>query len=388
MSNFWTVLLRRLVSAGHEVLCLVPDPAPGDDPAWEDALAGLGVRLVHYPLDRKGLNPLRDAKTLFALRTLFAEEKPDVLFGFTIKPVIYGSFAAALAGYPKKQHRHVMITGLGYMFEGNNPVKRLLMLVARGLYRAAFSCVNTVFFQNDDDHKLFEKLSILPASVTIRKSKGTGVDLTHFASHSLPEYAHAGENSADAATAPAAGASKVMRPSFLFVGRLIEAKGLRELAEAARILKAEYPDVRVRLLGPVEKGVGGVPFEEVQGWQSEGIIEYLGETRDVRPYLAEAGVVVLPSWREGTPCSLLEAMSTGRAIVAADAPGSREVVREGINGFLVPVRDPSGLANAMKRFILDPSLAARMGAAGRALVEEEFSAEQVARQLLQDIGVQ
>ncbi len=363
MSNFWTVMIRKLLAHGHQVTCITPTPLPGEDPAWEEALRGLGVSIAHYPLDRKGLNPLRDIKTLLALRGLFKSLQPDALFAYTIKPVIYGSFAAALAGIPRKNRRFVMITGLGYMFEGGNLPHRILLQMARALYRLAFHYVDTVFFQNSDDRKLFESLSIVPRSVNVRMCRGTGVDIRHFAPE--PSYPQ--------------------RPAFLFVGRLLEAKGLRELHEAARMVKALHPEAVFRILGPEEKGVGAVPLAEVRQWQEEGLVEYLGETRDVRPYLAEAGVVVLPSWREGTPCSLMEAMSMGRAVVAADAPGSREVVRDGENGFLVPVRDPQGLANAVKRFIMDPGLAPRMGARGRALMEGEFSADIVAEGIIDDM---
>ncbi len=367
MSNFWTVLLRRMCEAGHEVICLIPETVPGDDPPWEKALADIGVQLRHYPLDRKGLHPLRDVRTLRALWKICKQERPDRLFAYTVKPVIYGAVASALAGFPTRKNRHVMITGLGYMFEADTALKKILLQVGRLLYRLAFLCAGTVYFQNDDDRNLFEKLSILPKSIIVQKSKGTGVDLRRFATQNILGNAS---------------------PLFLFVGRLLEAKGLRELAVAAEMVQSEYPDTKFQLLGPAEKGPGSVPLEQVLAWQRKGIVEYLGETQDVRPYLEQASVVVLPSWREGTPCSLMEAMSMGRAVIAADAPGSREVVRDGINGFLTPVRDASALADAIKRFIIDPSLAARMGAAGRSLMENEFSAERVADELLRSMDVE
>lgn len=366
MTNFWTVLLRRMVAGGHDVACLVPEPFTGEDPAWEAALEGLGVRLVHYPLDRKGMHPVRDLKTLRALWDVLRRERPDVLFAYTIKPVIYGAMASALAGVPPRAARHVMITGLGYMFEGDSLAKRLLLQVARLLYRVALGCAGTVYFQNDDDRALFERLSIIPGSTAVRKTKGTGVDVRHFALRKPP----AGP------------------PVFLFVGRLLEAKGLRELAEAAALVRKDHPEARFQLLGPAEKGLGAVPIEEVRTWERDGLVEYLGETKDVRPYLERASVVVLPSWREGTPCSLMEAMSMGRAVIAADAPGSREVVRHGLNGFLTPVRDAQGLANAVKHFIMNPDYIAGMGAAGRALMEEEFDADRVAGELLRSMGLE
>ena len=366
MMNFWSVLLRRMIANGHDVFCLVPEPSAGDEPAWEAALAGLGVRLVPYPLDRRGMHPVRDFGTLLALLAFFRRERPDVLFAYTVKPVIYGALAAAMAGFPVKSNRHLMITGLGYMFEADSAVKKLLLQLARLLYRLAFACAGTVYFQNDDDRQVFKRLSIIPRSIAVRKSKGTGVDLRHFALRGQ-----------------AAGP-----PVFLFVGRLLEAKGLRELAQAAALVREEHPEARFQLLGPVETGAGAIPVEEVRAWEQEGLLEYLGETRDVRPYLERASVVVLPSWREGTPCSLMEAMSVGRAVIAANAPGSREVVIDGLNGILTPVRDARALANAAKRFIMEPSLAARMGDAGRAFMEAGFSAESIAGELLRSMGLE
>lgn len=364
MTNFWSVLIRRAVADGHEVICAVPHTAPGDDPAWEAALTALGARLVQYPLDRKGLNPIRDLATVFALRGLLRQERPDRLFAYTIKPVIYGAIAAALAGVPARLHRTVMITGLGYTFEADSPAKRILRRITGLLYRTAFSLSGTVYFQNQDDRKLFDSLAITPSSTTVRMCRGTGVDTELFAPAPLP------------AAPPLV---------FLFVGRLLEAKGLRELCQAARLLKERGVPAVVRLLGPAEHGLGSVPVEEIKALQEQGIIEYLGEVPDVRPFIAQAHVLVLPSWREGTPCSLMEGMSMGRAVVAADAPGSREVVRPGENGLLVPVRDAEALAQAMTELALDPAHAAALGAAGRALALAEFDAQAVAADILENV---
>lgn len=353
MVNFWSVLINRLRAEGHSVLCVIP----AGDEEGDSALRALGVRVRHYPLDRKGLNPLRDAATAAALFRIFREERPDKLFCFTIKPVIYGAPAARLAGV---RDRYAMITGLGYMFEADSTLKRILNKVAVLLYRFALWCVDTVFFQNEEDRKVFEHNHIVPAGTHIAMSRGTGVALDHF-----------GE------------APPVMDPpTFILVGRLLEAKGLNEYAAAARMLKARHPQARFRVLGPPEQGLGSVSMQVMQQWQDEGIIEYMGQTRDVRPYLRDASVVVLPSWREGTPCSIMEGMSMGRASVVTDAPGCREVVQHGVNGFMVPLRDPKALADAMERFIVEPELIARMGKAGRRLAEDEFDAEKVSEHIL------
>ena len=351
--SFWSVLIRRLHAEGHLVTCFVP----AGDPEAERALRESGADIVNYPLDNKGLNPFRDAKTCVALYRLFRKTGADVLYASTIKSVIYGVPVAALAGI---RARYAMITGLGYMFEANTLPKKALTCLAALLYRIALSCCRAVFFQNSDDIRTFQDWHCLPAAAPVVLTRGTGVDTEHFAP-----------------SAPAGGS-----PEFLLVGRLLEAKGLYEFAEAARLVKAKYPDVRFCLLGAPEPSRGGVPMDTIRGWEREGLLEYLGVTRDVRPFVEQARVVVLPSWREGLPCSLMEAMSMGRAIVATDVPGCRDVVVHGQNGFLVPAKNPAALAQALERFVEDASLAESMGKAGRTLAEGELDARKAAELIL------
>ena len=366
MSNFWSVLIRHMRKAGHEVVCCAP---PGDADA-EAVLAAQGARMRHYALDRKGLNPMSDLRTTRELFRLFKEEKPDLLFASTIKPVIYGCMAARAAGVP---HIYATITGLGYAFEADTFLKKCVNRLGRLLYRAALSGAEGVFFQNQDDISVFRQSGILGRNARVLTARGTGVDTKRFAPSPLPDYTADGRlNGA---------------PVFLLVARLLEAKGLPEYAEAARLLKARYPDARFQVLGPPEKGLGSVSMEQMDAWQKQGCIEYLGETRDVRPYVAAAHVLVLPSWREGTPTSIMEGMSMGRPAVVTDAPGCREVVRNGVNGYLVPLRDPQALAGAMEALITNPEDIARMGQAGRELALSEFDAEKVAARILEDMRV-
>ena len=330
-SNFWTVLMRRMRAAGHEVLCAVP---AGDDAA-EAAIRAIGeedpafrkgpaVRLCHYPLDRKGLNPLRDMATMHALYRLFRQEKPDLLFASTIKPVIYGCMAARLARVP---HIYATITGLGYAFEADNFFKKCVNRLSIGLYHCALAGAEGVFFQNRDDAELFRKVGILRRSARVLMARGTGVDIRRFAEAPLPPL-------------PAEGCAPEEREIiFLLVGRLLEAKGLPEYAAAAKELKTQYPAARFQLLGPPEQGLGSVDLAQVRRWQDEGSIEYLGETRDVRPYVEACHALVLPSWREGTPTSIMEGMSMGRAAVVTDVPGCREVVEDGVNGCICAAHD-------------------------------------------------
>ncbi|MCL2122839.1 MAG: glycosyltransferase family 4 protein [Desulfovibrionaceae bacterium] len=356
--NFWSVLMESLRAAG----CRVTVFAPAGDADADDAIRDAGAALHHYPLDRKGLNPVRDMATLTVLHRLFRREKPDMLFCYTIKPVIYGCLAARLAGV---RRRFAAITGLGYMFEADSAIKKVLMKLASLLYRLALLGASAVFFQNREDKEVFEEAGIVTPAHRVELTRGTGVDTARFAPAPLP----AGP------------------PIFLLVGRLLEAKGLYEYAEAARMLKARHPKARFQLLGPAEQGFGAVPLESVQNWEREGILEYLGETRDVRPYLAAASVIVLPSWREGTPCAVMEGMSMGRPAVVTDAPGCREVVFNCINGYVAPLREPQALAEAMERLILHPEDIISMGAASRRIAMEKFDARKAAAHIMGVMGL-
>ncbi|MDR0816473.1 MAG: glycosyltransferase family 4 protein [Desulfovibrio sp.] len=358
LANFWSVLIHKLLRGGHEVVCCVPD---GDAKSGE-TLRTTGARLIHYTLDRKGLNPLRDLWTLLDLTRLFKKERPDMLFASTIKPVIYGCMAARLARVP---HIYAAITGLGYAFEADNFFKKCVNQLSSRLYRLALRGAGGVFFQNQDDVAVFRQLDILASGVRVLMSRGTGVDIQRFAQVPQPP----------------------LPPIFLLIGRLLEAKGLSEYADAASALKARYPTVRFQVLGPPEQGLGSVSLARVRAWEAAGNLEYLGETTDVRPYIAAAHVLVLPSWREGTPTSIMEGMSMGRPAVVTDAPGCREVVRDGINGRLTPLRNPEALARAMETYILYPENIVRMGAAGRAMAVQEFNAEKVAARMLCDMNL-
>ncbi|MDR2819068.1 MAG: glycosyltransferase family 4 protein [Desulfovibrio sp.] len=356
--NFWSVLIRRMRAGGHEVVCCAP---PGDAQA-DAALAASGTPVLHYRLDRKGLNPLRDARTFVDLARLFRAEKPDILFASTIKPVIYGCMAARLARVP---HIYATITGLGYAFEADSFFKKCVNILSALLYRTALNGAEGVFFQNPDDIAVFRRQHILKQDARVLTARGVGVDTARFAPAPPPPGP----------------------PVFLLVARLLEAKGLAEYAEAARMLKKRHPAARFQVLGPPEQGLGSVSLERMRDWEAQGGIEYLGQTRDVRPYMAAAHVLVLPSWREGTPTSVMEAMSMGRPAVVTNAPGCREVVRDKVNGRLVPVRDAQALAAAMESYILDPESIARMGAAGRDLAVAEFDAMKVADRILADMRI-
>ena len=356
---FWRVLMQHMLAEGHTVFCLLP----GGDATTEESIKQLGVRVVNYRLDRKGINPLRDVVTFLDLKRVLGKERPDLLFATTIKPVIYGCMAAKLVRIP---HIYATITGLGYAFEADTFFKKCINRLSILLYHTALRGIEGVFFQNRDDAALFRKTGILSPFSRVLFARGTGVDIGRFAAAPQPD----GE-----------------KYTFLVVGRLLEAKGYREYARAASILRKKWPNAVFQILGPRETGLGSIPPEELEAWQKDGSVVYLGEARDVRPYVAQANVVVLPSWREGTPTSIMEAMSMGRACVVTDVPGCREVVRDGVNGFLCPVKNPEALAETMEKFLKNPALAPAFGEAGRRMAVEEFDAQKVADRILSDMYV-
>lgn len=353
LCSFRGPMMRAMVEAGHEVIGL----APGTDPAVIEKLAALGVGYRTVPLGRTGLNPWDDFRSFQAIASVLRELGPDLLLGYTVKPVIYGSLAAAKVGVP---HRHAMITGLGSVLMGESLKMRCMSAAVKWLYRRGLANVDGVFFQNPDDRAFFEVNHLLAPGCRITMINGSGVDLKHFAQVPLPD-------------GPL---------TFLMVARLTRDKGVAEYVEAARLLKVSHPHVRCRLLGNFDNNPTAISQDQVTAWEREGLIDYLGKTKDVRPALAEAHVLVLPSYREGTPRSVLEAMAMGRAAVTTQVPGCKETVIEGRTGFLVPSKDPAALARAMGRFQEEPALIARMGAAARVLAEDKFDVDKVNKVIL------
>jgi glycosyltransferase involved in cell wall biosynthesis len=313
----------------------------------------LDVQRISVRIERSGLNPLSDLRLLAAYRGLLKRLRPVAYLGYTIKPNIYGSLAAASLGIPAIPN----VSGLGTAFIRQGPVQQI---VTR-LYRVGFRRAPVVFFQNDEDRQLFIDRRIVRREQA-RVLPGSGVDLERFAPAPLP---------ADP-------------PTFLLIGRLLGDKGVREFVEAARLLRAELPNARFQLLGPVDEGNRtAISHDQLDSWVAEGVVEYLGTTDDVRPSIAAATAVVLPSYREGLPRSLIEAAAMARPLVATDVPGCRDVVDDGLNGFLCTVRDPASLANAMRRVAeLQPEQRLAMGEVARRKVQEKFSEEFVVRAYL------
>jgi len=373
--NFRAPLLAALVARGHSVTALAP-PEPGGGMATRAALRELGVvELLPFPLDRGGVNPLRDAATVMALRKLFLARKPDLVLPYTIKPVIYASLAARWAGVPRVAS---LVTGLGYAFGGldagrsgelpgqpQTMARRCLADLVVRLYEKALERNQTVIFQNPDDRALFERLGILDHGQRVAVVGGSGVDLERFAP-APPVLAH-----------PQTGA-----PVFLCVARLLWAKGVGVFVEACRMLKRRHPHVVCRLLGQPDNVPDAVPADMIRRWREDRVVEIIDTADDVRPHLATASVFVLPSYREGTPRASLEAMAMARPVITTDVPGCRQTVEDGVTGCLVPPFEPGELSRAMERFVLDPESIVHMGHAARRLAEERFDARRVTEDML------
>lgn len=348
--NFRGDLVRKLIDDGWRVYALAPDY----DVASRARIEELGAVPVLASMARNGMNPLHDLRTIFAVYREMRRVRPQVFFGYFMKPVIYGTVAAWLARVPR---RVVLVAGLGTVYMDSDPAMpgklRLLRRLVSGLYAIAFRLAHRVIFQNRDDLGMMVDAGICPLERAIVVD-GSGVNLDHFA---LPAARYSSE-----------------RPlTFVWTGRLLREKGVPELIEATEAVRARGGDVEVILVGGLDSNPGSLTQDEIQSWHDEGIVNWVGVVEDVRPYLWRSDVFVLPSYyREGIPRSTQEAMATGLAVITTDTPGCRETVVDNVNGQLIPARSSSALADAMMRYVLDPALARRHGEAGRKLAQQKF----------------
>lgn len=328
-----------------------------------EQLKKMGVEVHEIRLRRTGTNPFMDLGTILDLWKLIVLTKPDYVMGYTVKPVIYGSIAAWLARTP---YRFALVTGLGYAFTGVASGKRgFLKYLVQVLYRFSLSRAHGVFFQNPDDESLFRLLGLLPPAIPSFIVNGSGVDVLNFSVAPMPQ-----------------------RLSFLMIARLLGDKGVREYVAAARQVKIQYPEVDFNLVGWIDNNPDAVDQRELDEWVDSGTINFLGKLEDVRPAIASSAVYVLPSYREGTPRTVLEAMAMGRPVITTDAPGCRETVKDGENGFLVPVKAVDELAAAMIRFVEQPELLAQMGRRSRKIAEEKYDVSKVNLFMMKEMGIQ
>lgn len=350
----------ELISHGAEVVLLAPRDQSSD---W---FATIGARYIEVPMNRKGVNPLGDLGLLRRFREIYRRERPDSVFHMTIKPVIYGSVAARLAGV---HHVLNMVPGLGYVFVGDQLIHRALRPMVVRMYRIALRNSDRVFFQNPEDKEYFLGKSLVRESQAV-VTYGSGVDLDYFA---FTEPKGSGEHC-----------------TFLLMARMLWDKGVGDFVNAAKVLKPGFPNTRFLLLGMVDtENRSHVPRATLEEWTRNGNVEYLGEVDDVRPVVALADVVVLPSYyREGVPKSLLESLAMGKPIITTNMPGCRETVVNGVNGMLIPPRDGAALLEAIRCMITQPALRTQMGRESRKLAVERFDVRRVNAMILESLDIQ
>ena len=352
--NFRGDLIKELKSKGYEVIVT----GPNNDGI--DKIEELGVRFEKIQLDKTGINVVADLKYAHKLWKLFKNEKPDVTLGYTIKPVIYGSIAARLAGV---KNINSMITGVGYVFTAQTFKAKIIRFFASILYKLGLSSSTSVIFQNSDDMKEFIDRGLIKEK-KCRLVSGSGVNMKRFKPTLYPD-----------------------KITFFMLSRVLYSKGIREYLEAAKNVKSKYSHVNFILLGAVENMQDSMSMEELKPYIDQGVIEYFGETNDVSKYYAKASVYVLPSYREGTPRTVLEAMAMARPIITTDAPGCRETVIDGKNGFLVATKNVKEIEEKMVWFIENPEKICEMGKASLDLCKEKFDVNIVNKDMLKYMNI-
>lgn len=355
--HFRGPLIAAIAGRGHSVTAV----SPNFDDATAAALRKLGATPREIALRNVSLNPVALVRSIAAMRALIRQERPDVILSYTIKPVIVSALAGRLEGVPTVVS---LITGAGYAFTGGWEPKRMLSRMAASLlYRMALKRSDVIIFQNRDDETLFRQLGLVPKTRETHVVNGSGIDLDRFAPAPLPE-----------------------KTSFLMIARLLKDKGIREFGEAAKRLKAKHPNVPIVLVGDLDPSPDSLTRSELDQLVRCGL-DYRGHLEDVRQAIADCSVYVLPSYREGTPRSVLEAMAMGRPIITTDAPGCRETVVVGQNGYLVRPRDADSLFEAMMRFVEEPATVKPMGEASRRLAEAKYDVREVNSCLLRYAGL-
>lgn len=328
--NFRGNLIRDIVRRGHEVYCISCE----NDDATRTSVEGLGAHYIYIPMSRTGTNILEDLKTIIAFWKVISDIKPDMYFAYMSKPITYGGAVARICKVP---HINLLVNGLEIAFYRNDFKSKIIRFVLRTCYRFACGAAENVFFQNPDDLDVFETAGIvLKEKCTI--VNGSGVDMKYFDKRPLPE-----------------------EPCVLMTARLIWSKGIREYLRAAEIVKEKMPNVRFILVGGLDKNQESLTEDELRHYVESSVVEYAGYSNDVREYLEKCSIFVLPSYHEGTPRSVLEAMAMGRPVITTNAPGCRETVIDGVNGYLVEVKNHEQLAEKIEQLCNNPELRETMG---------------------------
>lgn len=359
-------LIKAISNSGYEIHVAAPEFENHPDALKE--LNSLGYIIHNISMQRTGTNPIADAKTLKNLYILIKDIKPEYVLAYTIKPVIYGMLAAWAAKAP---NRFALISGLGYAFQQveESGERSYFQRIIHELYHQALLRAGKVFFQNPDDLNLFKELKLIDHKTSTVVVNGSGVDIFEYSTVPLPMTNNQPEI------------------RFLLIARLLADKGVREYASAARVIKKIYPHVHFDLVGLIDSNPTAITQQQLDEWINEGLFDFWGRLDDVRPAIATSSIYVLPSYREGIPRTVLEAMAMGRPIITTDAPGCRETVTDSYNGFLVPVKSVDKLVEAMEKFILDPGLISIMGQASRKIAEDKFDVHNVNHIMINEMGL-
>jgi glycosyltransferase involved in cell wall biosynthesis len=353
-SLFWfrMDMMKDFIKSGHSVIALGPEPEEN----WTFRFEKSGIDYKQLFVERNGTNPLSDLKTYREIYRFLKEEKPDKVFAYQAKTVIYGCLASKAN---RISEVYPLIAGLGSIFRGVGLKNQIIKQIMKIQYRAACKASKRVFFQNVDDKNEFVSNGLVEDEKT-KILNGSGVNLERFKPEPLPD-----------------------KPAFLFIGRLIKDKGVLEYMQACKLIKSEYPEVRCMLVGPYDSNPSALRPDEMKPFLDQQVIEYFGEQIDVRPFLKLCSTFVLPSYHEGTPKTVLEAMATGRSIITSDAPGCRETVTDGLNGYLVKTKDIQGLYKKMKVLIENPELSKSMAQKSIELARDKYDVVLVNKSIME-----
>jgi glycosyltransferase involved in cell wall biosynthesis len=339
-------MIKEFINAGHTVIALGPD----NETLWKDKFQEHNIEYRQFYVERNGMNPLKDLKTYIELHKFMKNEKPDKVFAYQAKTLVYGSIAARANGilevYP-------LIAGLGTILRGSGFKNSIVKIIMKLQYWIVGKCSKKVFFHNNEDKSIFTDNGLMKKDKTVVLN-GSGVNLEFFKSQPLPDD-----------------------PAFLYIGRLIKDKGVIEYLEACKVIKKKYPKIRCMVVGPFDTNPSALKQEELQFYIDNNIIEYFGEQDDVRPFIAQCSTYVLPSYHEGRPKTVLEAMAVGRSIITSNAPGCRETIIDGLNGYLVEVGNVEEIASKMDHLICNPQIVKEMGLASLKIAKERYDAKLV-----------
>lgn len=347
-------VIDKYLALGYSVHVCVPFNQEHE--SVHHKLKKMGVRLHFIKLENSGLKFYPDIYYIYKLLKLCHKIKPQQVFSYTIKPVIFGAIASRLLGI---KNIHLLITGLGYSFYAKGLLNKLLRTLIILLYRLSTSLSKTIFFQNQDDLNIFKSSGALSSRIKVGIVNGSGVDLNFFSESPIQNY-----------------------NKFLFIGRLLEDKGIIDFIDAAKLIKTKYPKVEFHIVGWVDESYKkSISNNQLKSWVDSGLVVFHGFHRDVRPFLKDCYCLIHPSYHEGTPRAVLEAMSVGRPIITTDAPGCRQTIVNNKNGFLVPIKSPNKIAIAIGKLFLNNSLGDEMGNFSRKRAVNKYSDIKVAEKM-------